>query len=120
MSFLSNTAQLEQAHLQPQHGSEVQVVGRLIQQQHRRLDVQGPGQRDAHPPAAAEVHRSPPLHGFREAQAVEYFGGPGLRRAGANFLQTSPDQIGLSSVSTPADLEAEIVGVRCAAVDSDV
>ena len=74
-------------HLKPQDSSEVQVVGGLVQQQHCGLDVQRARQGYAHAPAAREVSRGPPLHGFCEAQAVQDLRGARLGAVGTDFLR---------------------------------
>ena len=65
-------ARLQQELLQPGAGLQVEVVGRLVQQQDFRLLAQHPGQPDAHLPALGEL-----AHGFAEvlpgkAQADEH------------------------------------------------
>lgn len=78
----------ETTHLQPEHCSEVQMVGGLIQQQDRGLDVEGTREGDAHAPAAAELVGGAPLHGFAEAQAVQDLARARLGTVRSNFLQS--------------------------------
>jgi hypothetical protein len=60
---------LGQVVLQPNHGVQVQVIRRLVQQQQVGLHEERAGQRDAHAPAAREVLRRPLLHLLGEAEA---------------------------------------------------
>ena len=63
--------------LQPQDGFEVEVVGRLVQQQQVGAAHQGAGQVEAHAPAAGEArHRARQLLGA-ESQPVEQLRGTG-------------------------------------------
>jgi hypothetical protein len=51
---------------------QIEVVGRLVEQQQRRLFEQQLGQRDAHLPAAGELFRAPLPVLLREAQAPKH------------------------------------------------
>ena len=57
--------------LQPDRGLQVQVVGRLVEQQQVRLREQQRGQRHAHPPAAGEFAAGALLCRLVEAEAGE-------------------------------------------------
>ena len=68
-----------QVPFQPVAGFQVEMVGRLVQQQQTRLLQQQPCQRDAHLPAAAELFaRACPVV-LREAEAVQNGSHPGLQ-----------------------------------------
>ena len=66
-----------QPPFQPHRRFEVEVVGRLIQQQQVGFQEQRAGQRHAHPPAAGIGGQRPGLRGFVEAEAGEDGGGAG-------------------------------------------
>ena len=57
--------------LEPHGRLEVQVVGRLVEQQQRRTEIEGARERDAHAPAAAEVAALLLLHLAGEAEAEQ-------------------------------------------------
>ena len=57
--------------LQPQRGFQVEVVGRLVEQQQVGCGEQRGGQCDAHAPAAGELLHRALLRGLVEAQAGE-------------------------------------------------
>ena len=57
---------------EPVAGLQIQVVGRLVQQQQIRLGQQQLGQRDAHLPAAAELIGLPRPVFLAEAQAGQH------------------------------------------------
>ena len=65
---------------QPQRRFQVEVVGRLVEQQQVRVGEQRGCQGDAHAPAAGELADRPRLGGFVEAEAGE--DGGGARRGG--------------------------------------
>ena len=69
-----------QPGLQPHRRFQVEVVGRLVQQQQVRVGEQRRGQRDAHAPAAGKLGDRPSLGGLVEPQAGE--DGGGARRGG--------------------------------------
>ena len=103
--------------LEPNTGLEVQVVGRLVQDKERRVQVQrpggrrsragqteqsravgaatrrlplpSPGERDAHTPAAREVAGLLLLHGGGEAQAVQQAAGTSLRSVRVQRIQAA-------------------------------
>mmetsp|Transcript_219 Transcript_219/g.431 ORF Transcript_219/g.431 Transcript_219/m.431 type:complete len:249 (+) Transcript_219:1191-1937(+) len=54
------------------------MVGRLVEQEKRRGDVEGPREADAHAPAAAEALCWPRLHRGAEPEPMENPGGPRL------------------------------------------
>jgi hypothetical protein len=64
---------------QPQRAFEVEIVGRLVQQQQVRLAEQNRRQRHAHAPAARKLPRRPILPFILEPQALEDRGGARLR-----------------------------------------
>ena len=56
---------------QPQHAFEVEIVGRLVEQQNVGRGEQHRRERDAHAPAAGELRQGTILRGFVEAEAGE-------------------------------------------------
>ncbi len=66
-----------QPRLQPQGAFQIEVVGRLVQQQQVGLREQGRGQRHAHPPAARELRHRPRQVLGREAEPAQDLGGAG-------------------------------------------
>mmetsp|Transcript_11409 Transcript_11409/g.40476 ORF Transcript_11409/g.40476 Transcript_11409/m.40476 type:complete len:402 (-) Transcript_11409:1315-2520(-) len=68
--------------LQPQHAMQIQMVRRLVQQQHIRLAVQHPRQGDAHAPAARELPNRPSHHRRVETQPPQRLLGPVLGLVG--------------------------------------
>ena len=50
-----------QVVLEPERSFEIEIVGRLIQQQKVGSRKQGCGERDAHPPSAGELRTGPAL-----------------------------------------------------------
>jgi hypothetical protein len=72
---------------QPHRGFEVEVVGRLIQQQQIGFQEQRAGQRHAHPPAAGIGGQRAGLRGFIEAQPRQDRGG-----AGGGGIRSDGDQ----------------------------
>ena len=66
--------------LQPQRAFEVEIVGRLVEQQQVGLGEQHRGERDAHAPAAGELRGRALLRARVEAEAGE--DGGGARRRG--------------------------------------
>ncbi len=56
---------------EPQHAFEVEVVGRLVEQQEVGLREQHRGERDAHAPAAGIFGERPVLRRLVEAEAAE-------------------------------------------------
>ncbi len=77
--------------LQPQRAFEVEVVGRLVEQQQIGLGEQRGGERDAHAPAAGEFRAGPCLIGGRKAEARQDRGGARRRRMGADIDQPGLD-----------------------------
>ena len=65
--------------LEPEQRFEVEVIGRLVQQQQVRLLRQQPGQVRAHHPAAAHLARGPVGILFAEARGRRGFAWPWLR-----------------------------------------
>ena len=76
---------------QPQRGFQVQMVGRLVQQQQVGLGEQGGGQRHAHAPAAGKAVHRPRLGGGVEAEAGQDGGGAGGGGVGADGAQPLMD-----------------------------
>ncbi len=80
-----------QIAFQPQRPFEVEIVGRLVQQQHSRAPRTAPRQRHPHPPAAREGRTGLQHFLRREAQALEDRRGPGLGRPGVDIGQPGLD-----------------------------
>ena len=81
------TGVLLQPLLQPQGRVQVQVIGRLVQQQHIRGRHQRPGQVEANTPAAGEIPHRPPGGVRVEAQPLQQALGPPLGAVAVYFLQ---------------------------------
>ena len=81
------TGVLLQPLLQPQGRVQVQVIGRLVQQQHIRGRHQCPGQVEANTPAAGEVPHRPPGGVRVETQALQQALGPPLGTVTVHVLQ---------------------------------
>ncbi len=80
-----------QPRLQPQRAFQVEIVGRLVQQQQVGLGEQGGGQRHAHTPAAGELRHRPAQVGVGETQAAEDFRRPGRGCVGPDLEQPAVD-----------------------------
>ena len=64
--------------LEPERAFEIEIVGRLVEQQQIRLGEQGGGERYPHAPAAGEGRGRTPLRSVIEAEAGENGGGAGF------------------------------------------
>jgi len=64
--------------LQPQDGFEVEVVGRLVQEQEVWLDKEGRGQGYPHPPPPAQIASRGCLHFQAELETIQDGGSPKL------------------------------------------
>ncbi len=71
--------------LEPQRAFEVEIVGRLVEQQQVRLGEEHACERHAHPPAAGEGRGRAQLRFVIEAEAGENARGTRLRRMGADI-----------------------------------
>ena len=69
---------------QPQRAFEIEIVGRLVEQQQVGLGEQHRGERHAHAPAAGEIRAGALLRGRVEAEAGEDRGGARRRRMRAD------------------------------------
>ena len=76
-----------QPRLEPERAFEVEIVGRLVEQQQVGLGEQGRGQRHAHAPAAGELRHRPGQVGVGEAEAAQDFGGARRRPVGVDLDQ---------------------------------
>ena len=76
---------------QPQRRFQVEVVGRLVEQQQVGVGEQRGGQRDAHAPAAGELLHRARLRRLVEAEAGEDGGGARGGRVGADGAQPFVD-----------------------------
>ena len=84
-------AVIAQKPLQPQGGFEVEMIGRLVEQQQVGLGEEDRGERDAHPPAARQIGNRPALHRVVEAEPGEDAGGPARRRMGIDLDEPGLD-----------------------------
>ena len=80
-----------QPRLEPQRAFQVEVVGRLVEQQQVGLGEQRRGQRHAHAPAAGELRHRPRQVVGGEAEAGEDFGGARRRAVGVDLDQAGVD-----------------------------
>eukprot|EP00966_Prymnesium_polylepis_P294502 6800848-Prymnesium_polylepis.2 len=96
---------LGQIVLEPHARTEVEMVGRLVENKQHRLDEERLRERDAHAPAARHVLGLPLHHRLREAQAEEQLSRALLEGARVHTVELVVDR-----------LEARIVGtlLRCA------
>ena len=76
---------------EPQHPFEVEVVGRLVEQQQVRLGKEHRGERHAHAPAAGIFGKRPALRRLVEAQPFEDSRRPRRRRMGVDVDEASLD-----------------------------
>ena len=77
--------------LKPERAFEIEIVGRLVEQQQVGLGEQGGGERHPHAPAAGEFGARALLFGMRKAQARKDFGGARRRRMGADVGEPGLD-----------------------------
>ena len=76
---------------QPCGRLEIEVVGRLVQQQQVGLDEERSGERDPHAPTAGEVRERHLLHRLVDAEAGEKARGPRRCRVRADLRETGLD-----------------------------
>src|SRR6266404_3384522 len=69
---------------EPERAFEIEIVGRLVQQQKIGSCKQRRGERDAHSPAAGKFRTWPCLLCGRKSEAAENRSGAGGRRMGVN------------------------------------
>ena len=82
---------VRQMVLQPQRAFEVEIVGRLVQQQQIGRRKQRRRQRHAHPPAAGKFRAGPRLVRGRKSEAAEDRGRARRRRMGVDVDQPGLD-----------------------------
>ena len=82
---------VRQMILEPQRAFEIEIVGRLVQQQQIGRREQGRGERDAHPPAAGKFRTGSRLIGGGKSEAAEDRGGAGRRRMGVDVDEPGLD-----------------------------
>ncbi len=80
-----------QKGLQPQRRLEVEMVGRLVEQQQVRLGEERGGEGDAHPPTAGEGRQRAFLRRGVEAESGEDDPGPRRRRMGIDIEEPRVD-----------------------------
>ena len=76
-----------QPRLEPQRAFEIEIVGRLVEQQQIGLGEQGGGERDAHAPAAGEFRHGPGKVLRGEAEPVQDFRRPRRRPVGIDGVE---------------------------------
>ena len=76
-----------QARFQPQRAFEVEIVGRLVEQQQIGFGEQRGGQRHPHAPAAGELRHRAVEIGVGEAKAGEDFGSARRRTVGVDGVE---------------------------------
>ena len=77
--------------VEPERALEIEIIGRLVEQQEIRLREQDGGQRHAHAPAAREGGARPVLCFGIEAEPMQDGGGARRRRIGADIGQPRLD-----------------------------
>ena len=80
-----------QVSFQPGGRFEIEVVGRLVQQQQVGLDEERGGERDPHAPAAGELRQRHLLHRLADAETGEQARGPRRRRVRADLCEPALD-----------------------------
>ena len=80
-----------QKPLEPQRRLEVEMIGRLVEQQEVGLGEEDCRKRDPHPPAARQICDGPALHRLVETQPGEYARGSARRRMGVDLDQPRLD-----------------------------
>src|SRR4029453_16468798 len=75
----------------PERAFEIEIVGRLVQQQEIGSRKQRRGERDPHSPTAGEFRTWPRLIRARKAEAAENPSGAGGRRMGLDVDQPGLD-----------------------------
>ena len=98
--------------LQPQRAFEVEVVGRLVEQQKVRLGEQDGRERDAHAPAAGEGRAGPRLRRRVEAQTVKDGRRARLGRMGVDVGEARVDVGDASGVARGFRLREERRALR--------
>ena len=76
---------------EPDAGLEVEVIGRLVEEQQMRLDEERSGQGDSHAPTAGKVLAALPLHLLGEAETLEDVASLGLGHVRADVVETLVD-----------------------------
>ena len=84
---------LLQIVLKPQHGMQVKVVCRLVEQQHVWRDKERQSERDAHAPPAGKLFCRPLLIFVGEAEAAQDRRRARHRRARVDFFEASVDRV---------------------------
>ena len=84
-------AVVAQKPLEPQRGFEVEMIGRLVEQQEVGLGEEDRRERNPHPPAARQIRDGPALHAVIEAEPGEDTGRPARRRMGVDLDEPGLD-----------------------------
>ncbi len=89
---------IRQMVFQPERAFEVEIVGRLVEQQQVGRRKQRRGERDAHPPTARKLRAGSRLIGSGKSEAAENRGGPGRGGMGVDIHEPGlnvgdPDRI---------------------------
>ncbi len=82
---------IAQKPLEPQRRLEVEMVGRLVEQQQVGLGEEDRRKRDPHTPAARQICNGPALHRLVEPEPGENARGPARRRMGVDLDESSLD-----------------------------
>ena len=93
-SWLTMSAVLRiflQPRFEPQRAFEIEVIGRLVEQQQIGLGEQSRGQRHAHAPAAGELRHRPLEIGVGKAEPAQDFGGARRRAVGVDRVEVLVD-----------------------------
>ena len=80
-----------QPRFQPERAFEIEIVGRLVEQQQVRLGEQRRGERHPHAPAAGKFRHRPVEIGVGEAEAVQNFRGARRRAVGVDGVELVVD-----------------------------
>ena len=80
-----------QPRLEPQRAFEIEVIGRLVEQEQIGLGEQSRGQRHAHAPAAGEFRHRPLEIGVGESEPAQDFGGARRRAVGVDGVEVLVD-----------------------------
>jgi len=79
--------------LEPDDGSEIQMGGRLIEEEKMRLDEEGSSESDSHPPSSGHILRGLGEHGSGESETVKNGSGLGLEHGRVELLNLLVDGI---------------------------
>ena len=84
-------AVIAQKALEPQRGFEVEMIGRLVEQQEVGLGKEDRRERNPHPPAARQIGDGPALHRLVDAEPGQDARRPARRRMGVDLDEPGLD-----------------------------